>query len=285
MHASRQGLVAARPAPGAHIRPAGGDIVAGRPVAARGARLTPALLAAIGASGASQVEVADRPRVAVLATGSELVAPGQPLAPGQIYESNTIAIRAQAERAGCEVVSAAIVRDDLEATRQAFAAAVDAADVVVSSGGVSVGPHDHVKPALEALGVRELFWRVAHKPGKPLWFGRAPSGTLVFGLPGNPVSSLVCFELFVRAALDAITGAQPAVRPVARLASPVRRLAARDNAVRCRLVPGSDGLVLHPQDVQDSHLIAHAAAADALALVAAGEGEAAAGELVEYVPL
>ena len=122
------------------------------------------------------------------------------------------------------MVSAGVVPDDRAATERAFAEAIAAADVVVSTGGVSVGPHDHVKPAIDALGVRELFWRVAHKPGKPLWFGAAPSGALVFGLPGNPVSSLVCFELFVRAALDAMTGARARPLPVARLAAPVRRL-------------------------------------------------------------
>jgi molybdopterin molybdotransferase len=113
----------------------------------------------------------------------------------------------------------------------------------------------------------------------------APSGALVFGLPGNPVSSLVCFELFVREALAAMTGAASRPRPVARLAAPVRRLAERDHAVRCRLAPGPDGELLHPQTEQDSHLIAHAAAADALALVPAGDGEAAAGDLVEYITI
>ena len=133
--------------------------------------------------------------------------------------------------------------------------------------------------------MQEVFWRVTHKPGKPLWFGVAPSGTLVFGLPGNPVSSLVCFELFVRQALEQMTGATARPRMVARLAAPVRRLAERDHAVRCRLAAGPDGELLHPQTDQDSHLIAHAAAADAVALVAAGHGEAAAGELVEYLPI
>ena len=275
----------ADPPSGDFIRPAGGDVQAGGLVAAAGATLTPAALAALAAAGCDHVMVADRPRVAVLATGSELVEPGRQLQPGQIYESNATALSAQAARANAELVSAAVVRDEPEATMRAFAAAIAASDVVVSSGGVSVGPHDHVKPAMAALGVREVFWRVAHKPGKPLWFGVAPTGALVFGLPGNPVSSLVCFELFVRAALETMTGAAQRQLPVARLAAPVRRLASRDHAVRCRLAPSLEGMLLHPQDVQDSHLIAHAAAADALALIAHGEGEAAAGDVVEYLPI
>jgi molybdopterin molybdotransferase len=247
--------------------------------------LSPAVLAALAASGCDRVTVADRPRVAVLATGSELVPPGQPLEPGQIYESNATALAAQSARAGAELISSGVVPDDPAATERAFADAIAAADVVVSTGGVSVGPHDHVKPAMEALGVRELFWRVAHKPGKPLWFGAAPSGALVFGLPGNPVSSLVCFELFVRAALVAMQGVAPRPRPRARLATPVRRLAIRDHAVRCRLVPGAEGMELHAQDAQESHLIVHAAAADAIALVSAGTGHTEAGAIVEYLPL
>ena len=176
------------------------------------------------------------------------------------------------------------IADDRDVTLAAIEAGLQG-DVLVVSGGVSVGPHDHVKPALAALGVEEVFWRVAHKPGKPLWFGRAPSGTLVFGLPGNPVSCLVTFELFVREALGAMTGAERRPRPVARLASPVRKLASREHAVRCRLVPGPDGMELHPQNVQDSHLIVHAASADAIALVPTGEGDAEVGTLLEYVPL
>jgi molybdopterin molybdotransferase len=279
------GLIAEQPRVGAAIRPAGGDLRAGDVVAARGTVLRPAVLAAIAAAGVPEVEVASRPRIAIVATGSELVRPGRPLAPGQIYESNAIAVAAQAVRAGAEVASTELVEDDAEATRGAFARALAEAEVVVSSGGVSVGPHDYVKPALEQLGVREVFWRVRHKPGKPLWFGAAQDGTLVFGLPGNPVSSVVCFELFVRAALEAMTGAEPAPRPVARLAEPVSRLAERDHAVRCTLERGDEGMSLRPQTAQDSHLIAHAAAADAIALIPAGSGEVAAGEPVEYVAL
>jgi len=133
--------------------------------------------------------------------------------------------------------------------------------------------------------VRELFWRVAHRPGKPLWFGATEDGTLVFGLPGNPVSSLVCFELFVRPALLAMQGAPPPARAKARLAEPIARLATRDHAVRCRLRPGPDGMELDQAGAQDSHLIVHASGADAVALIAAGAGEVAAGTLVEYVPI
>jgi molybdopterin molybdotransferase len=278
-------LVAEPPAVGAHIRVRGGDVREGDVVGAAGTTLTPALLAAISATGVGTVTVSRRPRLAALATGSELVRVGRPLEPGQIYESNLTSIVAQARAAGAEVVAATTVADDRDATREAFARAIAAADVVVSSGGVSVGPHDHVKPVMAALGVREVFWRLAHKPGKPLWFGVAGNGALVFGLPGNPVSSLVCFELFLRPALAAMQHGRAPERPVARLAEPVKRLRERDHAVRCRLAASPDGMQLHPLGPQDSHLIVHAAGADAIALVDAGEGEAPAGELVEYVPL
>ena len=278
------GLVA-EPPRGDFIRRAGGDLRAGDEVAGAGRALSPALLSAIAAAGVSRITVAARPRLAVIATGSELAPPGQPLRPGQIHESNSVGLAALAARAGAEVLPAVRVADDPAATREAFETALELADVVVSSGGVSVGRHDHVKPVLAELGVREVFWRIAHKPGKPLWFGVAPGGGLVFGLPGNPVSSLVCFGLFVRPALRAMQGAPPTERPVARLAQPVRRLAERDHAMRCGLRPGPEGMELVPQAAQDSHLIAHAASAAAIALIPAGTGELPAGTLVEYVPV
>jgi molybdopterin molybdotransferase len=282
----RDGALLVEPTqPGAFVRPAGQDVHAGERIALAGTHLAPGLLAALASAGVDRIIVSDRPRVAIVATGSELAELGRPLEPGQIYESNATAVAAQATRAGAEVVSSETVVDDRAATEAALAAAIGRADVVISSGGVSVGPHDHVKPALAALGVEEVFWRVAHKPGKPLWFGVAPGGPLVFGVPGNPVSSLVCFELFVREALEAMQGAPRAPRAAARLAEPVRRLGDREHAVRCSLRRGTEGMVLHPQRSQDSHLIVHAGAADAIALVAPGEGDAPAGELVEYLPL
>jgi molybdopterin molybdotransferase len=277
-------LVADVPEAGAAIRPVGGDIRAGDVVVTAGTVLGPAGLAALAAAGVADVLVARRPRLAAIATGSELVASGRPLEPGQIYESNLTAIAAQSLRVGAELVLQEVVADEREATEQVLRRALEA-DVVVSSGGVSVGPHDHVKPALAALGVREVFWRVNQKPGKPLWFGVAESGALVFGLPGNPVSSLVCFELYVRPALLAMQGAAVPPRAVARLAVATPRLGGRLHAMRSKLVPTSDGMTVVPAGAQESHLIAHAAIADVVALVEPGVGDAAAGTLVEYVPL
>jgi molybdopterin molybdotransferase len=213
----------------------------------------------------------------VLATGDELVAPGQPLRHGQLHNSNAVTLAALAARAGADLAGATQVRDDAEATRAAIERALDGADVLLLTGGVSVGPHDHVKPALAALGVEEVFWRVALRPGKPLWFGRR-GAQLVFGLPGNPVSAMVCFMLFARPALAALQGA-PASAPRARavLGAPVARQRGRDEAVRVRL---DDGRAL-PTGQQGSHQLHSMLGADALAIVPRGDGEAPAGTEVE----
>jgi molybdopterin molybdotransferase len=160
------------------------------------------------------------------------------------------------------------------------------ADDVIVSGGVSVGPHDHVKPALAALGVEEVFWRVALQPGKPTWFGRRGS-TLVFGLPGNPVSAVVTFGLFVRPALAALQGRADEHRldPEAVLATSVRRNHDREQALRVRLERRDGRLVAHPNGPQGSHIVTSLLGADALALVPAGEGELEAGATVALEPL
>jgi molybdopterin molybdotransferase len=268
---------------GDHIRRAGEDVRAGDLVIAAGTELDPAGVAVLAALGHAQVPCARTPRVAVLVTGDELVEPGKPLGPGQIRDSNAYALSAQASRAGARVTSRTIVRDERESTEAAFAHALREADVVIGSGGVSVGPHDHVKPALAALGVEERFWGVRLRPGKPTWFGTAPDGKLVFGLPGNPVSAMITFHLFARPALRALVGADPAggTRASAVLDVALPRNPNREEVVRCRLEASDDGWHVAPTKEQGSHVLTSMLGARAYALVPAGEGELAAGSRVE----
>jgi molybdopterin molybdotransferase len=275
------GVRVERVAEGEHVRPRGGDVEAGGTVVERGTRLGPVQVAALAAAGVASVRCGRRPRVAVLATGTELRRPGEPLQAGQIYESNSVLLAAQLRSAGAEPLVLDAVADDEQATRAALERGLDA-DVLITSGGVSVGPHDLVRAGLAELGAREVFWRVAVKPGKPVAFATR-GDTLVFGLPGNPVSSLVSFELFARPALAALQGARdprPAYLP-GILAAPLRRNATRDELVRVR----SDGGILHPVSGQGSHMIVRAAGANALVLVARGEGELAQGTQVSWLPL
>jgi molybdopterin molybdotransferase len=270
---------------GANVRPRGGDARAGDVVVEAGVRIGPAQLGALAAAGVAVVECARRPRAALLTTGTELRRPGEPLCKGQIYEANGPMLEAQLRSAGVEVERLPPVEDETEAHRGALERALEA-DLVVTSGGVSVGPHDLVRRVAAELGVEEVFWQVAVKPGKPISFGVRGS-TLVFGLPGNPVSSLVGFELFVRPATAALQGA---VDPgpmfeSGRLAGALRRNPGRDELVRARRAVQADGSALVPLSGQESHMIVRAAAADALVLVPRGEGELAAGERVEYLRL
>ncbi|MEA2421926.1 MAG: molybdopterin molybdotransferase [Thermoleophilaceae bacterium] len=267
---------------GAHIRHAGEDARAGTVVLGAGERLDPAGVAVLAALGHAQVNCGGVPRVTVLVTGDELVEPGNPLGPGQIRDSNAYGLAAQATRAGARVVSRRIVRDDRDATEAAFAAALDEAEVVIGSGGVSVGPHDHVKPALAALGVEEVFWGVRLKPGKPTWFGTR-GGKLVFGLPGNPVSAMITFHLFARPALLALSGADPAAATRARavLDVAVPRNPGREQVIRCRLEARDDGWHVAPTKEQGSHVLTSMLGAAAYALVPPGEGEIGPGERVD----
>jgi molybdopterin molybdotransferase len=263
-----------------NIRPVGGDVRRDDVVVEAGTVLGPAQVGAIAAVGVAAVRCARRPRAVVLPTGTELRAPGERLGPGEIYESNGILLAAQLRDAGADVERLAPVADDEDATRRALERAL-AADVLVTSGGVSVGPHDLVRRLLAELGAEEVFWRVAVKPGKPVAFATRGT-TLVFGLPGNPVSALVGFELFVRPALRALQGAPPGphYRP-ARLGRTVRRDRERDVLMRARV----DGGDVVPVGGQESHMIVRAASADALVLVPRGEGELASGSAVSYLPL
>ena len=270
---------------GAHVRPRGGDLAAGDAVVPAGVRLGSAQLGALAAAGVGEVSCARRPRVAILATGSELVAVGTALDAGQIYESNSLMLAAALAAAGGDIELLPSVADDESAHRDALARGL-AADVLVTSGGVSVGPHDLVRQIEAELGVEEVFWRVAIKPGKPLSFG-VRDATLVFGLPGNPVSSLVGCELFVKPALRALQGRGEPLPRVERgaLASALRRNDARDEFVRARSRLDRSGVVLEPLSGQESHMIARAAAADALVHVPRGDGVLEAGSSVGWIRL
>jgi molybdopterin molybdotransferase len=277
--------ISERPPPNAHIRPRGGDVEAGSVVVEAGVRLGSAQIGAVAAAGVPTVHCSRRPRVAVLATGSELRAPGDALAPGEIFESNRPMLASALSHFGAEVQLLPVVADDEAAHRSALERGL-AADVLVTSGGVSMGPHDLVRKVEAELGVEEIFWGVAVKPGKPLSFG-VRRGTLVFGLPGNPVSSLVGSVLFVGPALLALQGANdlgPRYESGwARVA--FRRNGNRDEFVRARRSLTEAGVLLEPISGQESHMIVRAASADSLVHVPRGEGELEPGSSVRYLAL
>jgi molybdopterin molybdotransferase len=205
--------ILAAPSVGQWIRRRGEDVVTGAVVLGRGTRMTPQGLGLAASVGAGQLRVVRRPRVALFSTGDELVMPGEPLRPGAIYNSNRYTLRGLLHAAGCEVADLGIVPDRLDATRDALRRAAQGNDLIVTSGGVSVGEEDHLRPALESEGRLEL-WQVAIKPGKPLAFGavrRAAGEALYVGLPGNPVSSFVTFVLAVRAVLRVLQGEDAAL--------------------------------------------------------------------------
>jgi molybdopterin molybdotransferase len=268
--------------PGDNVRPAGGDVSAGAVVVEAGTRLGAAQIGALAAAGVAEVECARRPRVAVLTTGTELRRAGDSLAPGEIYESNGVMLQTLLGEAGAIVEALDPVADDEPAHRAAIEEGL-AYDVLVTSGGVSVGPHDLVRGIEAALGVEEIFWGVSVKPGKPLAFG-VRGHTLVFGLPGNPVSSLVSSVLFVLPALRALQGDRDPAPRYARgvLAGAIRPDRRRDELVRARLTPEGD---LEPLSGQESHMIVRAAVANALVFVPTGTDELPVGSVVRYLAL
>lgn len=252
------------PAEREFVRPAGEDLRAGERALAKGRVLRPADLGLLASMGLASVEVASAPRVAILSSGDELVVLGRPLGPGQIYNSNAYALSGAVREAGGIPVVLPIARDDRASLRRAFAGAASS-DVVLSTGGVSVGDHDHTREIMAELGLEERFWRVAQKPGKPIAFARSPR-TLYFGLPGNPVSSLVCFFLYVAPVLRRMLG-RPDVFPAAtevRMAEPVRTARDLTELVRCRLHTEESALWAAPTGTQSSGALRSLALADAL---------------------
>src|SRR2546423_5637581 len=254
---------------GRHIRPAGIDFREGDVLLAGGARLTERDLSLAAGMNHPRVPVRRRPRVAILATGDELVLPGEAPGPGQIVYSNGYALRALASSEGAETIDLGIAADSIEATTQGIRRARDSgADILVTSGGASVGDHDLVKRSLEAEGVTIAFWRIAMRPGKPMMHGRL-GAMRVIGLPGNPVSSYVCAFLFLVPLIRALSG-RTDVHHISETALLGRDIAAndmREDYLRARLEVRTDGvLIATPVDHQDSSLLANLALARALVI-------------------
>jgi len=266
------------PSRGANVRRAGEDVTAGDVLFERGTRLGAAETGLLAAVGIERVRVARRPRVAVLATGSELVAAGRPLQPGQIRNSNSVTAYGQVAACSADPILLGIARDDVDETRRLMAAALEN-DVVLTSGGVSVGDYDFVKQVQEELGVERRFWGVATKPGKPLAFG-VRGDTLVFGVPGNPVAAMVSLEMYVRPALMALQGRPDVYRPwlFARAAEPLRRTKDRTEARRCRLSHREGDLTFTTTGPQGSGILSSMSGAEALFFVPPGHPGGDAGE-------
>ena len=261
------------------VRHAGDDLRAGEAVLPAGLRIGPAEIGLLASSAQARVSVGARPRVALVTTGDELIAVDAPMRPGAVRNSGSYVIPALVEQAGGEIVSIAHAHDDPTVVADAIAAAL-AADVVVITGGMSVGVHDHVREAQDSLGVIRHFAGVALKPGKPTSFGTR-GDTLVFGLPGNPVSSLMTFQLLARPALIALAGETPhRIRATATLDEDLELTPGRMHAARCRIVLGDDGWHARTTGPQGSHILSSMLGADAIALIPAGEGILGAGARV-----
>ena len=260
---------------GENVRLPGSDVLAGALLLDGGRSLDAAAIALLAATGHGSVRVYRRPRVAVISTGDELVAPGQPLGPAQIHDSNSYALAAQAVEAGAEVRRLGVAGDTLAALVEMLRGAVAWADVVVLSGGVSLGAHDHVKAAFAELGSLSL-WRVAIKPGRPFAYARAQvegRSVALFGLPGNPVSVFVTFELFVRPVIRQLEGRLVAFdRPTrtARLTQPMRGSSGRHTIARVILAADPerpDGLVARSSGGQDSYMLGSLAKANGMIFI------------------
>jgi molybdopterin molybdotransferase len=278
-------LVRRAPAPGANVRSAGEDVEAGQVVVAAGTVIGPAEVGVLASVGRATLLVHRRPRVTILATGSELVELDEAPARGQVVNSNAYSLAAAVREAGGEPAVLPIVRDDRQALRGQVAEALDA-DVLLTSGGVSVGDLDFVKETLDELGVERLFWKVAQKPGKPLTFGRRER-RLVFGLPGNPVSALVCFALYVRPALRRLQGHRRPHLPVvhATLAAHHHKTAGLTEFVRVRLAEAPDGPRATPTPSQSSGVLTSLGGGAGLLVAPAAADELAAGSRYPVVVL
>ena len=266
---------------GDNIRPRGNDIVAGSEILAAGTRLRPQELGLAASVGLARLDVVRRLRVGIFSSGDELVQPGKPLFPGAIYNSNRYTLLGLLSALGCETMDLGSVEDSLEATEAALIEAADASDVVVTSGGMSVGDEDHVKRAVERAGQLEM-WRVAVKPGKPLAYGRIGTADFV-GLPGNPVSTLLTFCLFVRPFLLRRQGVPAVLCQALELPAAFRwpRPGRRREYLRARLQQGDDGVTVGIYPKQGSDVLTSTVWADGLVEIREGD-TVEPGDLVPY---
>lgn len=272
---------------GQNRRFAGEDLKRGDVLFRAGQPLRPAEIGMMASLGINEIAVYRRLRVAFFSTGDELVSIGEPLAEGQIYDSNRYTIHGMLTRLDCEVIDMGVVRDEPDALERAFATAAEIADVVITSGGVSVGEADFVKQLLDKLG-EVLFWKIAMKPGRPLAYGRIGNAHF-FGLPGNPVSVMVTFYQFVRDALRILMG-QRDVAPLpmfpATLSAPIRKAPGRTEFQRGILAPGADGRwTVRTTGDQGSGILSSMSQANCFIVLGADCGNVDAGAIVNVQPL
>lgn len=280
-------LIEAPVAQNRNVRFAGEELRKGDALAAQGQRIAPGMLAALMAAGIAMVRVYRRPRIRVLVTGDEVVPAGQVPADGQVHDANAPLIRSWMQALGYPSPEITYVRDTQQETTSVLRAALDESDLVITTGGASVGSHDYIPRAAESCGVRQIFWKVAQKPGKPLFFGLRDN-TPLLALPGNPAAVLVGLVIHVRRVLDCLEGvAIPGPRMSAgRLLKTVEADSSRDRLVRMNLSISAEGVVhLDPLQKQDSHMLSNLATAMALVMLPARAHEYAAGESVLWTPL
>jgi len=267
-------------APGQHIRYAGIDFTAGETVLEPGTRLGARRIMLAASADLPWLEVHRRPRVALIATGNELVRPGEPVGPAQIVQSITPALAAFVEARGAVAQDQGIARDDASSI-QALAGAAAGADLVVTIGGASVGDYDKVKSGLGEIGMELDFWKIAQRPGKPMIFGRLGDAPLI-GLPGNPVSALVCALLYLGPAIDRLSGAAPRLpeEVTGELATPLMANKQRESYLNADIEDTQGRPLLHVHEHQDSSVQSALARADALVIRAPNAPAAEAGSLV-----
>ncbi|MDA0186617.1 MAG: molybdopterin molybdotransferase MoeA [Proteobacteria bacterium] len=270
--------------PGDNMRPAAGDFRVGDRLAAP-RRLSPGDIALCAAMNAPRLDVFRKPEVALIATGDELVSPGQTPRADQIITSNSYGLKALIEAEGGRARILPIARDDRDSLKQVFGLAADA-DLIVTIGGASVGDHDLVAGVAAELGMEQAFYKVAMRPGKPLMAGRI-GDTPMLGLPGNPVSAMICGMIFMLPMLRAMQGLPPRADsyPLARLACDLPANGKRTHYMRAQIAHGADYPIITPFDSQDSARLSLLSGATALLVRPADDGPRAAGELVEHIPL